>query len=367
MTSVSEGLMSVEPQAPASHTQQGGSADVAIVDNVSDAEWDAYLAGHPHASFYHLSAWARVNREALRHDTVHLAARRGTEIVGVLPLVAVKSRLFGHILCSQPFVNFGGPLANDDAALASLIAAAEQRLHATRADYFELRSAYELKTDTPVSLRKISMTLKLDADPENLWKNFTSKHRNNVRRVQKQGLRVESGGAELLSQFYSVMERSWSSLGTPMYSFDYFKRIVDAFGDAIRIFVCYKDETPIAVAFNGHFGDTVEGMWAGGLPEYRDLQANYVLYWEMMRDACVRGFKRYHLGRSSADSGGEQFKKKWNADIQQLYWYFKRRDGGPMPELNVNNPKYRLAIKVWQRLPLAVTRVIGPPLARAIP
>jgi len=338
-----------------------------VVKDLSDADWDAYLRGRPQASFYHLAAWRHINKQALGHDSVHLAVKRGGDVQGVLPLVRVKSRVFGDILCSQPFVNFGGPIVNDEAALHSLLAAAANHLTAIKADYVELRSAHELSCDWPVSLRKISMTLQLDADPENLWKNFSSKHRNNVRRVQKQGLRVVGGGKELLQEFYAVMEASWASLGTPLYSFSYFAAIVEAFGDAIRIFICYKDDTAIAAAFNGHFGDTVEGMWAGGVPEHRDLQANYVLYWEMMRDACVRGFKRYHLGRSSTDSGGEQFKKKWNAETQQLYWYFKRRDGGPLPELNVNNPKYKLAIAAWQRMPLAMTRVIGPPLARLIP
>jgi FemAB-related protein (PEP-CTERM system-associated) len=335
------------------------------------AAWDAFLAEHTSvgggATFYHLFDWQQINSLVLKHQSIYLSARRGGQIVGVLPLVFIDSKLFGRILCSVPFVNYGGPVAVDDVASRALIAAAVNKANELKADYLELRAARELPTDLPVSLRKVSMTLALDADPENLWKNFSSKHRNNVRRIQKQGLRVQSGGGELLKEFYAVMEASWGALGTPMYSRAYFQRIVDVFGDRVRIFVCYKDDTPIAVAFNGHFGETVEGMWAGGRPEFRDAQANYVLYWEMMRDACVRGFKRYHLGRSSADSGGEQFKKKWNAETTQLHWYFHHPDGGAMPELNVDNPKYKLAINVWQRLPVAVTRVIGPPLARSIP
>ena len=123
----------------------------------------------------------------------------------------------------------------------------------------------------------------------------------------------------------------------------------------------------MAVAFNGYFNGVVEGLWAGGTEQSRPLQANYTLYWEMMREACVRGCRRYHLGRSTADSGAEDFKKKWNATASQLYWYFHRPDGGEMPQLNVDNPKYRLAIQVWRKLPLWVTRIVGPPLARSIP
>ena len=76
---------------------------------------------------------------------------------------------------------------------------------------------------------------------------------------------------------------------------------------------------------------------------------------------------KFHLGRSTASSGGEEFKRKWNAEAAQLYWYFHRTAPGPMPELNVDNPKYRLAIAAWQRLPMWMTRIAGPKLARLIP
>jgi lipid II:glycine glycyltransferase (peptidoglycan interpeptide bridge formation enzyme) len=108
-------------------------------------------------------------------------------------------------------------------------------------------------------------------------------------------------------------------------------------------------------------------MWAGATPEGRQLNANYVLYWEMIKDACERGFDCYHLGRSTAGSGAEQFKKKWNTETRQLYWYHSRPDGQVKPVVNVDNPKFRLAIAAWRRLPLWATRMIGPPLARVIP
>jgi lipid II:glycine glycyltransferase (peptidoglycan interpeptide bridge formation enzyme) len=163
------------------------------------------------------------------------------------------------------------------------------------------------------------------------------------------------------------MCQSWRSLGTPIYRKKYFQSILDAFGNQIRIFIAYHGETPVATAFNGHFNGTVEGMWAGALPASRRLQVNYVLYWEMIKDACLRGYSSYHLGRSTVESGGESFKKKWNAEINQLYWQYFMPGGGELPELNVNNPKYRTAINMWRRLPLGVTRFLGPMLSRSIP
>ena len=266
-------------------------------------EWDAFIAAQPAGSFYHCHGWKLLNEGHLGHSTTYLEARDGGALVGVLPLVLTRSRIFGRILCSMPFVNYGGPVAVDAGTARQLIQAAQDHAGRVQADYLELRCVEPLETDMHVSLHKISMTIDLDADPDQLWNKFTSKHRTNIRRVYKDGLTVTAGGRELLPAFYSVMQRSWRDLGTPIYAQSYFQAIVDAFPDQTRIFVCYHSGEPVAVAFNGYFAGKVEGMWAGTTAAGHDLNANYVLYWEMIKDACERGYRRYHLGRSTAGSG----------------------------------------------------------------
>jgi len=341
-----------------------------IIREATDADrgaWDGFLAGQRAGSFYHLFGWQEVVRRRLGHRTVYLMACDAERVAGVLPLTYVTSRLFGRILCSVPFMNYGGPCAESAAVSSRLVAAAVEKAKELGADYLELRCAARLETDLPVSLRKVSMTIALDPDPEVLWNGFTSKHRKNVRRAAKNGLEVRAGGPELLPDFYAVLERSWRDLGTPLYRRDYFQAILEAFPDATRIYACCHEGRPVSVAFVGFQGGTAEGLWQGGLPQARELDANYVLYWEMIRGICLRGCREFHLGRSTADSGSEWFKSRWNAESKQLYWYFFRPDGGPLPALNVDNPRYRLAIAAWQRLPLWMTRRLGPPLARGIP
>ena len=135
----------------------------------------------------------------------------------------------------------------------------------------------------------------------------------------------------------------------------------------MRIFVAYHDGAPVAAAFNGHFRDTVEGMWAGVDPRRQELQPNYVLYWEMIADACRRGYRYFHLGRSTKDSGAQRFKEKWLGEPKQLYWNYHLATDDVMPNLAPTNPEFALAIRAWRRMPLAVLRVVGPPIARLIP
>ncbi|HHJ13737.1 MAG TPA: FemAB family PEP-CTERM system-associated protein [Gammaproteobacteria bacterium] len=329
--------------------------------------WNDYLRTHPNANFYQRAEWKTINETEFGHRCAWLVARQAGRIRGLFPLVEIRSRLFGHMQCSLPFVNFGAPCADARDIEQALVEHACARARGRGVDYLEIRAPRELPVELPVSRHKISMSLELDPDPEVLWNAFKSKHRTNIRRVYKHDIEVRSGGGELLDDFYRVMAHSWRALGTPLYRKRYFARIIEAFGEDVRLFVAERNGQVIATAFNGHHQDTVEGMWAGALPEARGLQVNYVLYWEMIRDACERGFRHYHLGRSTADSGAESFKKKWNASARPLYWYYFLPRGGELPGLNPDNPKYRLAIRVWRRLPLAVTGLIGPWLARSIP
>ncbi len=348
-----------------------GASPLILSLGADAGEWNTFISTHPGGSFYHRHEWGEINRQELGHEFIPLVAHRDGVLVGVLPLVYLRSRLFGRILCSMPFVNYGGPCATASDISEALAQAAMEITRVWRANYLELRCAERLPNGMPVSLRKVSMTIPLAADPEVLWKGFTPKHRKNVRRAYKDGLAVTSGCAELLPAFYRILEQSWRSLGTPMYQRSYFERIVKTFPQDTRIFICHRDEVPLAAAFCGYHRTCgvgiAEGLWAGGTAESRRLDANYVLYWEMIRDCCVRGLQRFHLGRSTAESGGEAFKQKWNATVTQLYWHFHRPDGGPLPELNVSNPRYHLATRVWRRLPTGVVRVLGPPLARLIP
>lgn len=340
---------------------------ISVCTDAEAARWDEFLGAQASGSFYHRFAWKDINERNFGHQTFFLAAQRGDRIVGVFPLVLVSSRLFGRILCSMPFVNYGGPCSSDPEAMTLLLDEMVALAARWRADYAEIRSLEKLTRELPTALHKVSMTLALQPDPETLWNAFTSKHRTNIRRIYKNGLHVTSGHLDLLDTFYGVLAESWRQHGTPIYRRRYFADILSAFPQETRIFVAYHDKTPVAAAFNGYYRDTVEGMWAGTDSRYRNMQASYVLYWEMIKDACERGFVHYHLGRSTTESGSESFKKKWNADTKQLYWSYQLPANEPIPALNVDNPRYRLAIEIWRRLPTRLTTLIGPPVAKYIP
>ncbi len=336
-------------------------------DDTHRDAWDAYVHASPTASFYHLYGWRGINTEEFGHRSLYLAAIEDERVVGVFPIVQVKSRLFGNLACSMPFVNFGGPCGDTEAAEVALLDGATHFVARERIAYLEMRNRRRFGHDLPTSEHKVSMTVDLAPDPETLWKAFKTDHRKDVRRAYKNGLSARVGGADLLDAFYTVLGESWHQLGTPFYRKSLFSRILETFPQACRISVVFAGDQPAAAAFDGLHGGMVEGMWLGIRAEYRSQMAGYALYWELIKDACERGFDRFHLGRSTSDSGAEVFKRKWNAYPTQLYWQYILGTRRTMPALDVHNPRYQLAIRAWQRLPAGLTDRLGPLIARNIP
>ena len=332
-----------------------------------DTIWNQFVQATSAASFYHRAEWRGINEVCFGHRSVYLGALDGQRMVGVFPIVQLKSLLFGNIACSMPFVNFGGPCGEDLEIERQLMAAASQVADEWGVDYLEIRSQRHLGDAYQSSDHKVSMTITLNPDPEAVLALLKREQRAEIRRAAKNGF-VTKFGPELVDDFYSVLSESWRELGTPIFGIDYLKAILAAFPGAVRVCVVYDAAgKPAAGAFDGIQNGIVEGMWLGMRGEYRKQLVGYVLYWELIKHACEMGCRMFHLGRSSKDSGGEQFKKKWNAEILQLYWTYVLRTRREMPSLNPDNPKFRMAIKAWQKLPLQATQMLGPFIARSIP
>src|SRR6185503_11775437 len=80
----------------------------------SDRErWDRFVLACPQGSFFHRIGWREIYEDVFRHRTHYLLAERGEQVVGVLPLVELKSLLFGHSLVSLPFAVYGGVASSE--------------------------------------------------------------------------------------------------------------------------------------------------------------------------------------------------------------------------------------------------------------
>ncbi|MBT1070839.1 FemAB family XrtA/PEP-CTERM system-associated protein [Pelotalea chapellei] len=329
--------------------------------------WDSFVTSQKASSNYHLYGWREVIEKSFGHKTYYLAAMKGdNEICGILPLVHMKSRLFGNFMISLPFFNYGGMLSDNEDATGLLVAESRLLMAGQHADFAEFRHT-ECSMDAETKQHKVSMVLDLHETADNQWKALDSKVRNQVRKAEKSGLTTEIGGSELLDQFYEVFCRNMRDLGTPVYGRNFFQTILETFRDTTRIIIVKCDGITIAAGLMTWYRDVLEVPWASSISDYKNKCPNNLLYWEAIKFAIAQGAQRFDFGRSTPGEGTFCFKKQWGAKPVPLYWQYLLKDGQQLPELNPSNPKYRMAVKLWQQLPVPVTKILGPAIVKNIP
>ena len=331
-------------------------------------DWNELLRTSPRSEVYQHYDWKGLYEGVFGHDCYYLLARdNDARVCGLLPLVHLKSRVFGNFLVSLPCFNYGGILAENPATCAALQNSAETLAVTLGASHVELRHRSDQSMDLPYRDDKVSMNLSLPQDEDELWKGFSSKLRAQIRRPKKEGAICRDGGVELLDEFYGVFARNMRDLGTPVYPKNFFAQIFDRFTDISRLFVVRIGEQPVAAGMTIGHQATLEIPFASSLREFNRCSPNMLLYWSVLQYAVCQGFKSFDFGRSSKDSGPYRFKKQWGAEEQGLSWHYILHRGDQLPQINPDNPKYRLAVNIWRRLPVSVANLLGPRVVKHLP
>ena len=326
------------------------------------ARWDAYVMAHPEATVFHLSGWKTVLEDSLGHRSHYLYAEEEGNIVGVLPLGHIASRLFANALISTPFCVYGGVLANDDGVRERLARAAREKAEALKVDYLEWRLRRPSGKPRPTKDLYVTFRKAIDPDPEANLKAVPRKQRAMIRKGMRADLTsVIDADVERL---YDVYAESVRNLGTPVFPKAYFRALKAVFGERCEILLVEHQGRPVAGVMSFYFRDEVLPYYGGGTAEARRLYANDFMYWEVMRRAVEKGVRVFDYGRSKKGTGSYRFKKHWGFEPEPLYYEYDLVRAKEMPDINPLNPKYQLFIRLWQKLPLPVSKWIGPWLAR---
>ncbi len=332
--------------------------------------WERFVESHPQCSAYHSWTWKQVLETSFGWPTYYyMAERDDSAVCGVLPLLWQKSRLFGSFLTSLPFVNYAGIAAENAEAERLLSEQATTLARELGVRHVELRhrSAHALGDQWTQRTHRVAVWKTVQGDTEKMWNELPNKVRTDVRKAMKSSLEATAAGAELLDEFYKVFAQNMRDLGTPVYGRDFFAGIVRAFPQQALINVVRYEGKAVAASFLFGFRDYLEVPWSSSLREYLSLQPNMLLYWKNLCLAGEKGYARFDFGRSPVGSGTHRFKMQWGSEEWPLPWDYWLPPGGSLPELNAQNPKYEMAKRVWRRLPLAITKKVGPRIVRCLP
>jgi serine/alanine adding enzyme len=349
--------------------RQGESGQVAGTMPVEpgDPAWDAYVDAAEGSTFCHAGGWRGIIEDVLGHQCTYLAARdHDGRWLGALPLVRVRSRLFGDYLVSMPFLNYGGPIGGPSAR-AHLARDAARIAEREGVDLLELRCREPVDSALHLVHRKVAVVLRLPEAAETLWsERFPSKLRSQIRRPLKEGLEVRFGAGQV-HPFYEVFCRHMRDLGTPVLPRALFERIATVFPTASLFGVVYRGDEPVAAGCGLAWRGELEMTWAASLREHSRVAPNMLLYWSFMERAIEQGVRRFNFGRSTPGAGTHRFKRQWGGEdvpLPWLQWSARGLSATPSPD---GSAMFQLATRVWQRVPLPLARRFGPPLARKLP
>ena len=332
----------------------------ALTAFVRDATSLVPLSRHP--------GWLNIFASAFDHEPYAIEATVAGQTVGFLPLVFLDSILFGKFLVSLPYLNTNGVIAASPLVQQALVSRAVTLSDELNARHLELRhEAAIVHVGLNATLSsKVHMRLALPKTKDQLWKGFDSKVRNQVRKGEKHDFTISWGGSEQLKLFYDVLSRNMRDLGSPIYGIELFEEILAAFPGQAEICVVMDRHLPVAAALLLHGWGVTEVPTASSLREYNPTSVNMLMYWHLLQRAVERGQQLFDFGRSTTDGNTFKFKKQWGAEPEPAVWQYHVNRGN-VGEMRPDNPRYQRAIRLWQKLPLSLTRFLGPRIVRGIP
>ena len=324
-------------------------------------EWNRFVMQHPDAAFTHLFGWHRVITSVYRHKSVYLAAVEKGRILAIIPLFRFSRPFYPPEWISIPFFDHAGILAKNQEAGQFLLEKTWTRLGCKNKAGLSIRqdsnfdaSGLILQGRRPrMFTEKTGLTIPLTPGPRRMMTAFPAKLRSQVNKGIKNGLTCDIGGPRLLPAFYKVFTRNMRDLGSPVHALSFFKAIFAVFPGQAFISVVYHKKRPAAAGFVFRFKNRLVNPWASSLREFRSLNTNMLMYWQMIRLACSLNLDIFDMGRSSKGASTFRFKQQWGPKQTPLSWYTWVGD-------RYNAPGETLSINAWQRLPLWSANLAGP-------
>jgi FemAB-related protein (PEP-CTERM system-associated) len=357
-------VTSIEPALTRPPLSAGAPTDVVTWRRAT--EWEAFVAAASDGTVAHRWPWLRIVEETYGHPTYPLAAVREGRLVGVLPLVLVRSRLYGRHLVSMPYLDCGGICNAGDAAAEKALLEAAMRLASRMQAVLELRQRTKRPYPLPEATHKVAMTLNLEGGESAVWDRVKSNRRGQVRKARRNGLTASITGEDGVPELFEVLATNMRDLGSPVHRRSFFRNTVRALGQDARVLLVKQDGALAGGGLLLAHGDSMVLPFSSAFRATFALGTNQLLYWEAVRYALERGCRTFDFGRSSWDSGTYEAKREWAAEPEQLYWYGGKQAAGAGEAGGLSHLE-RLTVQAWKHLPVRVATFGGQLIRGGLP
>jgi serine/alanine adding enzyme len=329
-------------------------------------QWDSYVALHPKALLAHRFYWKAFLEQTMKLQTRYWLAEDGQEIKGIAPFALRKHLGLGNRLTSLPYLNTGGILADTPEISEAIWQAISSWAQANSINTIELRSRHESLSAFSVRVGRSASIIPIPSIEGAAWTALRSTARNRIRKAENNGLEVRHG-FEYFDGFWQAYAENMKLLGAPALSRRFFLSLAEHPETGAHLITLWQGKKIAAGMVLLKFKDGAENGWTSSTVAARDLYANDLLYWTAIRWAVSEGLKWLDLGRSQADSSLQKFKEKFGAETIQLpYQEIQHGAEGWASVTSEPEALYHAFQTVWTRLPLSISKRLGPYFSRQI-
>lgn len=334
-----------------------------------DAGWTEFVTKRPESNLYHTLQWRGFIQEVFGHRPIYLMAESSDGVTGVLPMFLVRSPVLGSKLVSLPYdIGSGGAVVTDEWTERSLVKQAMSLARELQVNYLELRygAVRPALADLGLDRREPVLLSEMALDTEDqVWGRVKDDHRKAIRKAKNRGIVIrEASTLEDFLDFYRVYLRVFRDFGTPPYGPEYFRSLRKRLRKSVRLLLAYHQEQCVGGQLLFCWEETLVSKFAACLPEAVDQRAYAALYWRAIQLGLEEGYTRLSWGTASRDQTGLiEFKERWGSSTSPVAIYYLPVKGR-VPSIEKYYDSDGFTRRVWRKLPLRATGLVGARLSR---
>jgi len=298
------------------------------LDPLTDSRWDAFVRDHPQSSLFHSTKWLAALKKAYGYGPVVVTTcPADAPLTNGLVFCLVESLLTGRRLVSLPFSDHCELLADDEDELDDLLSLMQPYIESGGWRYLEVRPV----ASRPGGLKRFTSSapyllhrLSLAGSTREIFQRFhKSCVQRKIRRAERERLRYEEGRTEVLFRhFYRLLVMTRRRLFLPPQPQFWFRALIEAFGEDLKIRVAFKDDLPVASIMTIAHKDVMVYKYGCSDAQFNRFGGMALLFWNTIQEAKERGCRELDMGRSDcSDQGLIAFKERWGASSTLLRYF----------------------------------------------
>ena len=276
-----------------------------VTDEKTQKEYKEFLEKHERCNFQQSPEWAKVKSNWI-NETV-LAESEDGKIIGAVNVLIRKIPIFGNIMyssrgpiCDIHDISVMKQLTDGIKELAkkykAIVYKAEPDIESKDEEFRNIVTnlGYKIKDDAKNFRDEIQprYVFRLDIKgktEEEIFANFHSKTRYNIRLATKKGVIIKEGSREDLKEFHKIMVETGARDGFIIRPLSYFEKMYDELApEHMKLLLAYYEGQPISGVIPIMYGNKTWYLYGASSNKHRNLMPNYLLQWEMIKMAIAR-------------------------------------------------------------------------------